>query len=171
MSKRLHKIKWSPWITVSKTANFCRIGWTLSRNRDAYVSKNEHVYAICYRPEVAGGVIAGGNVQTIEGYAVLNVEAARLSSFQIKSKSATVKRIDDGRPLEPNFLGQGEQMSNRLRKRKWSPWITVSKTLNFWESVEPLSTNPRPNMTENELVYAICCRPEAAGDTSFAAKI
>ena len=53
------------------------------------MTQNEHVYAICcYRPEVAGDVISGGNVKTIEGYGVLNFEAASISSFLEKSKLA-----------------------------------------------------------------------------------
>ena len=35
--------------------------------------QNKHVYAICCLLEVAGCVISGGNVQTIEDYAVLNL--------------------------------------------------------------------------------------------------
>ena len=46
------------------------------------MAKNEHVCGICYRPEVAGDVISGVNVKTIEGYALLNVEAASISSFR-----------------------------------------------------------------------------------------
>ena len=34
----------------------------------------------------------------------------------------------------------------------------------FKESVEPLSRNRDPDMTQNEHVYTICCRPEVAGD-------
>ena len=33
-----------------------------------------------------------------------------------------------------------------------------------WESAEPLSRNRDTNLTQNEYVYAICCRPEVAGD-------
>ena len=46
------------------------------------MAQNEHVYAIFCRPEVAGDVISGGNVKTIEGYVVLNFEAASISSFR-----------------------------------------------------------------------------------------
>ena len=46
------------------------------------MTQNEHVYEICCGPEVAGGVISGGNVKTIEGYAVLNFETASISSFR-----------------------------------------------------------------------------------------
>ena len=38
------------------------------------------------------------------------------------------------------------------------------KLLTYSESVEPLSRNRDPNMTQNEHVYAICCRSEVAGD-------
>ena len=51
-------------------------------NRDPNVTQIEHVYAICCRPEVAGYVLFGGNVKAIEGYAVLNFEAASFCSFQ-----------------------------------------------------------------------------------------
>ena len=44
----------------------------------------EHVYAIGCWPEIAGDVISGENVKTIEGYVVLkvNYEAVSISSFQ-----------------------------------------------------------------------------------------
>ena len=40
------------------------------------MTQNEHVYAICCRPEVAGDVISGENVKTGKGYTMLNFEAA-----------------------------------------------------------------------------------------------
>ena len=46
------------------------------------MTQNEHVYAICCRPEVAGDVISSENVKTIEGYAVLNFEVASSYSFR-----------------------------------------------------------------------------------------
>ena len=46
----------------------------LSRNRDCNMTLNEHVYAICCRPDVAGDVISGENVKSIEGYVVLKFE-------------------------------------------------------------------------------------------------
>ena len=46
------------------------------------MTQNEYVYAICCRPEVAGDVISGGNVNTTEGYAVLNFEAASFGGFR-----------------------------------------------------------------------------------------
>ena len=45
------------------------------------MTKNEHVYVTCCRPEVAGDVISGENIKTIEGYALLNFEAAIISGF------------------------------------------------------------------------------------------
>ena len=48
----------------------------LPRNRDPNTTQNEHVYVICYRPEVADDVISGENVKTIQGYDVLNFEDA-----------------------------------------------------------------------------------------------
>ena len=53
----------------------------LSINRDPNKTQSEYVYVICCRPEVAGYVISGGNVKSIEGYAVLNCEAASFRSF------------------------------------------------------------------------------------------
>ena len=53
----------------------------LSRNRDHNMAQNEHVYAICCRPEVAGDVISGEDVKTTSGYAMLNLEVASFSSF------------------------------------------------------------------------------------------
>ena len=46
------------------------------------MTQNEDVYAICCQPEVAGDVISGATVKTIEGYAVLNFEIASIRSFQ-----------------------------------------------------------------------------------------
>ena len=46
------------------------------------MAQNEHVYAICCRPELAGVVISGENVKTVEGYAMLNFEVASFSSFR-----------------------------------------------------------------------------------------
>ena len=46
------------------------------------MTKNEHVYAIFHRPEVASNVISNANVKINEGYALLNFEAASLSSFR-----------------------------------------------------------------------------------------
>ena len=62
------------------------------------MTQNEHVYAICCRQEVAGDVISGENVKTIEGYAVVNFEVTSFSSFQdIKNHfvTATEADIDD----------------------------------------------------------------------------
>ena len=57
------------------------------------MTQNEHVYAICCRPEVDDNVISGRNVRTIEGYIVVNLVAAVSKIFQndcfVKVKSAT----------------------------------------------------------------------------------
>ena len=53
------------------------------------MTQNEHVYAICCRPEIAGGVISDQNVKTIEGYVMLNFEAASISSFPENNKMPT----------------------------------------------------------------------------------
>ena len=48
------------------------------------MTQSEHVYVICCRSEVAAYVISGEIVKTIEGYALLNFEAAIVSSEKIK---------------------------------------------------------------------------------------
>ena len=65
--------------------------------------------------------------------------------------------------LSPFLGGQWAKMSISLQQRKCSSWITVSNTVNSW-TVEPLSRNRDPTMTQNEYVYAIYYRPEVAGD-------
>ena len=62
------------------------------------VTKNEHVYAIFCRLEVAGDVISGGNVKAVEGYAELHFEAASIGSFRATQNQPFVKCVDDGRP-------------------------------------------------------------------------
>ena len=47
------------------------------------MTQNKHIYAICWRPKVVGGVISSENVKTIKGYAVLNFEVASFSSFRV----------------------------------------------------------------------------------------
>ena len=47
----------------------------ISRNRDLNCTKNEHVYAIICRLEVAGDGVFGGSVATVNGYVVLNFES------------------------------------------------------------------------------------------------
>ena len=46
------------------------------------MTPNEHVYAIGCQPEVVGDVISGENAKTIEGYVVLNLAVASVSSFR-----------------------------------------------------------------------------------------
>ena len=56
------------------------------------MTKNEHIYAICCRPEVAGDDISRENVNTIGGYALFNVEVANSSSFRdIKNHLGTAE--------------------------------------------------------------------------------
>ena len=45
----------------------------LSKHCDPNMTQNAHVYAICCRPEVAGDVISGENVQTVDCYVVLTL--------------------------------------------------------------------------------------------------
>ena len=62
------------------------------------MTRNEHVYAIYCRMEVAGDVMSGENVKATDGYAVLNFEAHSISSLTVG-------------PPEPDFRGQGAKMS------------------------------------------------------------
>ena len=64
----------------------------LSRNRDRNETENEHVYAMCCRPEVDGGVISGRNVKTVEGY-VVKFEASSLSSFRDINKTRKAHKL------------------------------------------------------------------------------
>ena len=67
--------------------NTFRIGCNISekKSRTVNLTQNEHVYANFCPPEVAGDFISGGNVKTVEGYVVLNFEAASM----IKQKALT----------------------------------------------------------------------------------
>ena len=42
----------------------------------------EQLYTICCRPEEAGEVVSGETVRIVDGYVVLNFEAASFSSFR-----------------------------------------------------------------------------------------
>ena len=58
------------------------------------MTKNEHVYATCCPPEVAGDVISGENVRTMA--IVSNFEAASLSSFRENQSQPFAYCVDDG---------------------------------------------------------------------------
>ena len=53
----------------------------MTQNEHVY----EHVYAICCRLEVSDDVISGRNVNTIDGYVVVNFEVA--SSSRVVSEN------------------------------------------------------------------------------------
>ena len=103
MSNRLKPMKWSPWITISRTVNTLRIGWTvelvepLSRNSHPKMTQNEHVYTICCRSEAASDVISGWKVVTDPGYIVVNFAVASSSGFWDIKKNyfVTAADIDD----------------------------------------------------------------------------
>ena len=61
------------------------------------MTQNEHVYVICCRQEVAGDVISDENVKTTEGkgQALLNFEAASISSFQENQSQPFAQCVDD----------------------------------------------------------------------------
>ena len=71
------------------------------------MAQTEHVYAICCRPEVAGDVISGANVQTADCYTLLNFEAAIVSSFRenapffwVKEQNVLIGYITGNEALE-----------------------------------------------------------------------
>ena len=90
----------------------------LSRHGDPNLTQNEHIYAICCRPEIAGDNIYGANFKIIEGYAVLNLEALSFSSFRENQNQPFYLFTWTVGPLEPHFWGQGAKMSIRLQKSK-----------------------------------------------------
>ena len=53
----------------------------LLRNCDHYVHQNRHTYANCGGTEVAGDLVSGPNVKTVEWYIQGKFEFARSSSF------------------------------------------------------------------------------------------
>ena len=137
------------------------------------MTQNEHVYAVCCRPEVAGDPLSDDNVNTIEGYALLNFEVA-IQQFPGKSKSVICvmrrqRQAKLGRRKSQSaiyiVLGSKEQEClTDYQRGNEDLESEFPKLYNFSESVEPLSRNRDPNMTHNEYVYAICCRPEVDGD-------
>ena len=68
-------------------------------------------------------------------------------------------------PFEPPFFGVKEQKCligyTRANETLQSQFPRLQT---FSESAESLSRNRDPNMTQNEYVYATCCRPEVADD-------
>ena len=46
------------------------------------MTQNEHVYAICHRPEAAGDDISGFNVKTTDGYGLSHFDAAIAGGFR-----------------------------------------------------------------------------------------
>ena len=82
MSDSLHKRNEALESRFSKLQTLSESVEPLSRNRDANFTQNEHVYAICCRPEVVGDGISGGNVTTVESYNVLNFEVVSFNSFR-----------------------------------------------------------------------------------------
>ena len=79
---------------------FLRIGRTIiEKLRAEHDAKWTHFCDYC-RSEIAGDVISGEILKTIEGYALVNFEAAIFSSH-LRNVNTTVS------PLEPHFRGTG----------------------------------------------------------------
>ena len=56
----------APESTFTKLLTFSNSVEPLARNRDQNMTKNVHVYAIFYRPEMANDLISVRNVKTVE---------------------------------------------------------------------------------------------------------
>ena len=129
---------------------------------DPNLTQNE-VYAICRRLEIPVDVISGANIKTTEGYALLNFETASIMVSDNITFSHLCNAYTTVVPLESIFGVKelkcivGYTRINKALEQQF-PKLQI-----FSESVEPLSRNGDPNMTKNEHVYAICCRPDVAG--------
>ena len=101
------------------------------RNRDTNKTEDEYVCAICCRPEVAGDVISGENLQTTECYRVKNFEAASICSFQeSQNKPCAVGQ------LEPHFEVKEQKLSNRSQKRrKWLNLVIVEVVSEIFKNI------------------------------------
>ena len=58
-------------------------------------------------------------------------------------------------------------MSNGLQKGNEALELPFPKLYTFSKYFEPLSRNRDPNVTQNEHLYAICCRPEEVDDVIY----
>ena len=67
------------------------------------MAQNEHVNSICCQREVAGDIISGENVKTIEGNALLNFDAASTSRFR-----------ENQNKKSPPIVGQGPLMCTQI---------------------------------------------------------
>ena len=83
------------------------------------MTKNEHVYTIFSQPEIAGDVISGGNEKTVEGYAVLNCEAASCSSFRDIKKNYFVTAVETEAGESMMALSENA-FAFRLKIRIWN---------------------------------------------------
>ena len=75
------------------------------------MTKSEHVYVICCRPEGGDDIISGRNVKSIEGYFLVNFEDASFSSFgDIKSHFMTAADVDDSIKRKPFCISRIQQL-------------------------------------------------------------
>ena len=125
MSDDWRQREWSNWINLSKTVNRVEIGWTVVEKSRPEHDSHEHVCAICCRPEVAGDVISGRNVQTVDGYVVVNCKVSNYSSFRDIKKS-----------LRDGGGGGNRQYYQRQRfqffYKDWTPQMTILLSTVHW---------------------------------------
>ena len=70
-------------------------------------------------------------------------------------------RVDQ---LEPHFWAKEQKCQIGYITRNKALESLFPKLYTISKSVEPLARNSDPNMTQNEHVYVICCRPDVADD-------
>ena len=75
------------------------------------MTQNEHVYAICRRPDVAGDAFSGENVKTIDGYVVLKFEVASFSRFRDIPKNHFLTVAEAAADFDDSIRRKGMRVS------------------------------------------------------------
>ena len=89
MSNELHNIKCSSWISLSKTVNLLKTDSTIiEKSWPGQDGKNDDVYAIWCRLELAEDDISGEDGEAFHDYVYVSLWVASFSSFRENSKKA-----------------------------------------------------------------------------------
>ena len=78
------------------------------------MNQNKHVYVICCWPEVAGDVVSGENVRTIEGYALLNFEVSEFSGFSNIQKNLFVAAAEAAVDIDDSITRKRIRVFNQI---------------------------------------------------------
>ena len=108
----------------------CKHFWNRLNRYPEIVTPNKHIYALCCRPEVAGVLISGENVQTIECFAVLHVEMLKLLALAV-SEIFEEKFRDGGGGggRQPSTISSSENSFEfRLKVKKHTKWWGPGET-------------------------------------------